>query len=170
MTHPEVFWIREKEAEPGQLGIMPRPRGGHKLKTDIRGLKEQGVEWLVCLLEVWELRALDLTEEDLLCEKHGIGFLRFPIPDFGVPEDRSQFLELVKSLSAKLDGGAHIVIHCHGGVGRSSMTAAGVLLERGVPAEQVFGLIGRYRGKKVPETREQEVWVLNSLPSIQSPK
>jgi protein-tyrosine phosphatase len=161
MTHPEIFWIKENETAPGQLGTMRRPRGGHKLESDIRGLKEQGVEWLVCLLEVWEMRALGLTEEDLLCEKHGIGFLRFPIPDFGVPEDRSQFLELVKFLSAKLAGGAHVVIHCHGGVGRSSVVAAGVLLERGVTAEQVFELIGRYRGKRVPETREQEEWVLS---------
>lgn len=160
MTHPEVFWIREKDVQPGQLGIMPRPRGGDMLEADIKGLKEQRVALLVCLLQDWELKALDLTAEASLCEKHGIGFQHFPIPDFGVPEDRSLFLEFVKSLSAKLDGGAHVVIHCHGGVGRSSVTAAGVLLERGVSREQVFGLIGRYRGKKVPETREQTEWVV----------
>lgn len=160
MTHPEVFWIKVNEAAPGQLGIMPKPRGGKKLEFDIRGLKEQGVEWLACLLEVWELIALDLTEEDLLCEKHGIGFLRFPIPDFGVPADKAQFTAFVKSLSTKLDQGAPIVIHCHGGVGRSSVVAAGVLLERGVSVEQVFDLIGQYRGKKVPETPEQEAWVM----------
>lgn len=159
MTHPEIFWIKVNEAAPGQLGIMPRPRGGHKLEADIRGLKEQGVEWLVCLLEDWELKALDLIAEGSLCEKHGIGFLHFPIPDFGVPADRAQFAGFAKSLSDKLDIGAHIVIHCHGGVGRSSVVAAGVLLERGVSGEQVFGLIGRYRGKKAPETREQEEWL-----------
>lgn len=160
MTHPDVFWIREKEAGPGQLGIMPRPRGGHKLEADIKGLKEQGVALLVCLVEDWELKALDLTAEARLCEKHGVGFLHFPIPDFGVPTDKVQFLAFVKSLSEKLDLGAHIVIHCHGGVGRSSVAAAGVLLERGVSKEQVFDLIGRYRGKKVPETREQAEWVV----------
>jgi protein-tyrosine phosphatase len=162
MIHPEIFWIKEKETGPGQLGIMPRPRGGHKLEADIRGLKEQGVEWLVCLVEDWELKALGLTAEGRLCEQQGIGFLHFPIPDFGVPKDKSQFSALVKSLSEKLDQSAHIVIHCHGGVGRSSVVAAGVLLERGVPTEQVFALIGRYRGKKVPETREQEEWVFRA--------
>ena len=155
----DVFWIREKETAPGQLGIMPRPRGDKWLAADIRSLREQGVGALVCLVEDWELKALGLTEERRLCEKNGIDFLHFPIPDFGVPADRSRFSALVKSLSEKLDQGVPVVIHCHGGVGRSSVAAAGVLLERGVSADQVFDLIGLHRGKKVPETREQAEWV-----------
>lgn len=155
----DVFWIREKETAPGQLGMMPRPRGDKWLAADIRSLKDEGVGVLACLVEDWELKALGLTEEARLCEKYGIDFLHFPIPDFGVPADRARFSAFVKSLSEKLDQGVHIVIHCHGGVGRSSVAVAGVLLERGVSCDQVFDLIGRHRGKKVPETAVQERWL-----------
>jgi protein-tyrosine phosphatase len=154
-----IFWILEPAPAKGRLGIMPRPRGGQKLDADIRSLKEQDVDLLVCLVEEWELKALDLTAEGALCKKQGIDYLHFPIPDFGVPGNKIQFTEFTRSLSGKLDHGAHIVIHCHGGIGRSSVAAAGVLLQRGVSKEAVFDLIGRYREKKVPETQEQEDWV-----------
>lgn len=160
--HPEVYWIREPEPEPGRLGIMPRPRGGHKLDTDIRGLNQQGVTLLVCLLEDWEQKALDLTAEAGLCEKHGMGFLHFPIPDFGVPQDKAEFTVFVKSLSEKLKHGAQIVIHCHGGIGRSSVVAAGVLLESGATREGLFEKISGHRGRRVPETAEQAEWVLGA--------
>lgn len=157
-TLPKVFWIREPETAPGQLGLMPRPRGGDQLEADIKGLKAQGVDLLVCLVEEWEQKSLDLTAEPRFCLIHNIEFRHFPIPDFGFPKDDAAFLAFTRSLSQKLDLGKKAVVHCHGGIGRSSLTAAGVLVHRGIPAEMVFEVISRHREHPVPETEEQKEW------------
>lgn len=156
--HPRVYWIQEKETDPGQLGIMPRPGGDDQLDTDIKSLKKQGVNTLVCLVEQWEQKALGLTAEESICAKYEIEFLHFPIPDFGVPADDAGFMALVHDLAGRLGDGKKVVVHCHGGIGRSSIVAAGVLWKRGVALNSVFEIIGRHREHQVPETTEQKLW------------
>ncbi|MBK7407306.1 MAG: dual specificity protein phosphatase family protein [Saprospirales bacterium] len=156
--HPKVFWIQEPETAPGQLGMMPRPQGGDKLEADIKGLKDQGLNILVCLVEAREQKTLDLTAEARICAQYGIKFYHFPIPDFGVPNDNAEFVAFIHLLSGKLDEGRKVVVHCHGGIGRSSLAVAGVLVDRGVPVAEVFEKIRRHRAHRVPETREQAEW------------
>lgn len=158
--HPRIFWILEPETAPGRLGMMPRPQEGNKLEDDIKGLKAQGVDLVVCLLEDWEQRSLDLTAESRLCLVHNIEFRHFPIPDFGVPNDEAAFSAFTQSLSKKLDEGKNVVVHCHGGIGRSSMAAAGILVNRGVPIAEVFEKVSRHREHPVPETVEQADFIM----------
>jgi hypothetical protein len=60
----ELFWINA--ATKGQLGIMPRPRGGDWLDGEIQSLAEAGVKVVVSLLTADEVAEL----EDEECHHH----------------------------------------------------------------------------------------------------
>jgi len=78
----------------------------------------------------------------------------FPIPDFGIPEDRGAFLKLAQSVSSRLKTGANILIHCGAGIGRTGVLAICVLMVLGIPPEQAVEKI-KETGSG-PETEPQE--------------
>lgn len=57
---------------------------------------------------------------------------RFPIRDFGVPEDAATFLRCAGQIAGALRAGARIVVHCRGGIGRTGMMAQAVLVGLGM--------------------------------------
>ena len=59
------------------------------------------------------------------------------------------------------DGGV-IVIHCHGGIGRSSLLAAAVLTLLGSAPVRALETIAAVRGRPVPDTEAQRAWLLRS--------
>lgn len=153
----KVYWI--SGLEPGRLGIMPRPLGGAALEGELRSLKESEVDAVVCLLEPQEIAELNLAEEQSRCEAQGILYLSFPIGDFSVPRSKRETHVLARRLANFVQAGKTVVIHCRGGIGRSSLLASCVLSQLGVSIDDAFELIGSARGIKVPETEEQQAWV-----------
>jgi protein-tyrosine phosphatase len=147
---------------PGRLSIMPRPRGGGRLDGELRDLRAAGVDVLVCLLPATERRLLGLAGEPAAAARAGLAFHAFPIRDFGVP-DPGATAALVDTLAAEYRAGRHIAIHCRGGIGRSSLVAAALLVRLGTPVERVWQVIGAARGHPVPETAAQRRW-LTTLP------
>ena len=69
------------------LAIVLRPRGGDLLEDALLGLRRDGVDTLVSMLEEWEADFLGLAEEPHLAVQSGMTFLSFPIPDRGAPTD-----------------------------------------------------------------------------------
>jgi protein-tyrosine phosphatase len=52
-----------------------------------------------------------------------------------------------------------VAIHCRGGIGRSSLMAAAVLVQLGAAPEQAWDTVSVARGMPVPETEEQRAWL-----------
>ncbi|HCK74572.1 MAG TPA: hypothetical protein DHW19_06365 [Acidimicrobiaceae bacterium] len=52
-----------------------------------------------------------------------------------------------------------MVVHCRGGIGRSSTIAAAILTQLGVAPEDAMSRITAARGITVPETSAQRMWV-----------
>lgn len=155
----EIYWIKEEVIASGKLGTMARPRGNDWLEDEIKWLKTQDVHIVVSMLENSESYELGLQKEADLCKTHGIDFINFPIIDIHTPNNESQFVELISSLNASIKKGKHVVAHCRMGIGRSSLVAAGVLIQNGLNADNVFSTISEYRKLKVPDTKEQEEWM-----------
>lgn len=155
----KIHWI--DYLSDGKVGITPKPDGGNFLEDEIRNLSVQHIDTLISLLEKEEIKELELEEEENRCRQFGINFINFPIKDFSVPDDISQFKTLIEEISKKLKNGESIVIHCRMGIGRSSLLAAGILTANGLEAEEAFELISNARNVKVPETQEQIDWVKN---------
>ena len=83
----------------------------------------------------------------------------FPIQDRNVPASATDALEFAHSILDLLRSGKSVVIHCRGGIGRSAVIAACVLMHSGIPVDEAFEMIEKARGCLVPDTQEQREWV-----------
>ena len=155
-----VYWIHTLPNK-ARLGTMPRPQGGNALPAEIASLKEQGVDVLLCLLEEKEIEKLQLQEEQKLALEAGIEYHHFPIADFTLPQSADRTNALIAQLQQDLEAGLNIAIHCHGGIGRSTLIAGSVLISLGFTAQQALEMISEKRGVPVPDTEEQKQWLLN---------
>jgi protein-tyrosine phosphatase len=153
-----VLWIEGKE--PVGLAIVLRPRGGDGLKDDLAGIKQSGVETLVSLLEGNEALWLGLKDEGPLAEAVGMHFVSYPILDVHVPDDAAAFRDFVADLADRVRSGERIGVHCRGSIGRSTVTAACVLIHLGWKPKAALAAIEKARGCPVPDTVEQRRWIL----------
>jgi protein-tyrosine phosphatase len=144
------------------LAIMPHPRGGAQLRGELQHLRQEGYEVLVSLLDASELKLLLLEDEERLCSEAGIELISFPVKDFGVPASDEKAGMLAEQLHEYIANGRKVMIHCRGGIGRSSLIAGAVLVRGGMSAEEAIAVISSCRGCKVPETGEQAAWLKGS--------
>ena len=134
---------------------MAAPRSGEGLQDDAAALADAGVTDVVCLLPDDELARLGLAAEPDLLARKGLRVHRLPVPDFGVPAEDAA-AALAEVVADRLSDGASVVVHCRGGVGRSSTVAATVLVREGLRPEEAWKVLARARGRRVPETGAQE--------------
>jgi protein-tyrosine phosphatase len=145
---------------PGQLAIVPRPRGGDWLTDELRSLKDEGFDVLVSLLTEAESEELGLVHEADLCREKGLAYFNFPIPDLGVPESGPKAQRFVGELHRALVAGKKVAVHCRQGIGRSGLIAASLLVTSGMDPESAFRRVSVARGLSTPETVEQKNWVV----------
>jgi len=151
-----MFWIHSPE--PGGLAIAPRPHGGERLAQEIALWRAAGVDLVLSLLEPHEVHELELAGEEQACMRAGMAFLSFPILDRGVPESIGRTCEIVAVCRDRLREGQNLLLHCHGGIGRSSIMAACILASLGIEPQTAFERIEKARGEKVPDTADQRKW------------
>ena len=143
----------------GQLSVMARPSGELDLEAELRGLRHQSVEHVVSLLEADEASDLGLADEGPLCSRLGLGFTGFPITDFDIPTRRENAIELVETLYGEIFSGAHVVIHCRAGIGRTGLIACALLVRDGLSPGEAMHKASFARGAPMPITGEQVEWV-----------
>lgn len=144
-------------------GEYPGDKDETVARQKINHMVHFGVKHFVDLTEEGELKPYD----HLLPE--GTTYLRFPIPDCGVPQSIESVNRLLDKISdfEKMDG--YTYIHCWGGVGRTG-TIVGCLKARelqqsgsGYDALTVlrnfFRDMPKSAYRKTPETAEQEAFV-----------
>ena len=153
----DLFWIQGPG--PGRIGVMPRPYGGEGLEDDILDLRRQEVDTLVSLLERSEVERYELEREGELCAAMGIDFLPYPIPDHTAPKDLRSTTLFARGLAERYRRSRRILVHCLAGIGRSPTIAGAVLLEAGLPLDEVLRRMSDARGYPVPEMPEQLVWL-----------
>ena len=151
----ELYWI-EGALSP-RLAIMARPRAGDWLEDEVAHWRRSGVGLVVSLLEGDEVRELGLERRESLCEANGIAFLSFPIPDREVPD-----AQCAKRFAQGIaQGDKAIAIHCRAGIGRASIMAAAILVNRGFAPDDALLAIERARRLPIPDTAAQRAWVMD---------
>jgi protein-tyrosine phosphatase len=160
----DTYWI--PGPWPGRLAIVPRPRGGDWLQSDIHAWRKAGIDDVVSLLEQKEALELDLEAEDEQCEACDMNFRSYPVADRGVPKSRDSFATLLHELHATLRKGRTVAVHCRQGIGRSALVAAGLLVSAGISPEDAFQVVERARLQPVPDTDEQRRWLIQLAPSL----
>ena len=167
-----VYWIYEPaKAAPGAggrdlqfplpLAVVLCPQGGRDLEREMAHLKRSGVQTLVSLLSHDQVDMLSLGREEMLAERAGMEFLHFPIPDHELPPDAKAFRAFVADLAQRVQAREHIGIHCWGSIGRATVTAACTLIHLGWEPRAALAAVETARGCPVPDTEEQERWILN---------
>ena len=153
----DIYWI--KDAPCGRLAILGRPRAGEWLHEEITDWAANGLTDVDSLLEDHEVRELELTREAELVRQAGLDFERFPIPDRGVPASLDLAHDMWRRLEAKLRNKRSVGIHCRASIGRAGLVAVGTLLFLGVAEELAWQHASLARGRQIPDTDEQRLWV-----------
>lgn len=144
---------------PGKLALAARPRGGDWLDGEMARWRQAGVDTVLSLLTSEEEDDLDLVNEGPEAEAHGVAFVSFPIPDYQVPSSESELAKVLERLAADLSSGKNVLVHCRGGIGRSPLVAACLLVMKGWDPEKAVRLLRAAVGTSVPETPEQCRWI-----------
>lgn len=143
---------------PWAIALTHCPGRDGDLDGDVAAIVAWRATMLLSLVEDGEFADVAGFEQRL--GRHGIGWLRYPIPDYGTPCDPSAWRALAGELRAALDRGGRLVIHCRAGLGRSGMIAARLLVERGQMVEAAIAAVRRARPGAI-ETAGQEAWIAN---------
>ena len=114
---------------------------------------------VVSLLTQTEALDLGLKDEEHVVHARGLTHISFPIEDYSVPASANSLRQLVSQLAERLGRGETVGIHCRGGIGRSSVVAACLLLTEGLSVQSAFEQIETARGRPVPDTIYQRDWV-----------
>lgn len=146
---------------PMPLGIVLCPRGGKHLYSELLHLRRSGVQTLVSLLSDEQVAMLELEEEGLQARRIGMIFLHHPIPDHQLPPDIDAFKKFAGDLANRLRAGQRIGIHCWGSIGRATVAAACTLIHLGWDPRRALTAVEIARGLPVPDTEEQERWIIN---------
>jgi len=157
-----IFWV-DGNPSPG-VAIVLRPGWTGSLAREMKAMKRAGIDVLVSLQELDEAEDFGLVDEGSFATRAGMEFLSFPIPDHHVPPDPAKFQSFIRQLEHKHEEGKKIAVHCQGSIGRATVTAACLLIQLGWEPKTALKEIESTRGCEIPDTPEQEAWILHYQP------
>ena len=129
------------------------------LATDLRRLREVfHVDTLVSLVEDHELQAVRIADLLAASRAAGIAVIRFPIADASVPVSLRDTGALVADIVGELRNERTVVVHCMGGLGRSGLIVACVLITLGASSSGAISSVRSARPGAI-ETAAQEEFV-----------
>ena len=157
---PNLLHIDEVEipSSRGLIGITACP-GRKDLVLDLAVMQSWGAEILISLIEPAEYAALGIEKmPDTI--PAGMRYLQLPIPDGSIPDSawELRWIRESPSIHSVLDRGGRVCVHCMGGLGRSGLVTARLLIEFGIPSEQAIRMVRAARPGAI-ETPEQEAYV-----------
>jgi len=131
------------------------------LERDLKAIVEWGANAVVTLMEAHEIIQLGVPDLGNRCEALGLAWFHLPIKDVSIPDAafESSWKTVGHMLRKELKQRRGIVIHCRGGLGRTGLVAARLLIELGEQPDHALQRVRLVRPGAV-ETRQQEEYVL----------
>ncbi len=150
---------------PGKYdpGAMTGP-WARDLDADLKAVTTWGGSTLITLMEQQELELLKVTNIGQQARSLGLDWYHLPIKDASIPTAtfETRWGKVGRELREQLAGGQSIVIHCRGGLGRTGLLAAWLLIDLGEAPRRALTRVRRVRPGAV-ETDEQEEYVLGRV-------
>lgn len=159
-------------ASLGQIGLTFCPGKCHRglsgdhwrrdLDSDIALIRDWGADVWLNLMENQDLLSVGLDPFGFAnaVENTGMVYYHLPIVDGGIPDqqlDAAWHAKHSNELLHYLRRGRKLLIHCRGGLGRTGMIAARLLVDMGCPAVNAIALVRQVRPGAI-ENQRQEVW------------
>ncbi|KAG7466160.1 hypothetical protein MATL_G00161850 [Megalops atlanticus] len=161
-TPLQVSWLPLSVVECSQvLGICPLPGCKFKdvrrnLQKDIGELQDQGVQDVFVFCTRGELHKYRVPCLLDAYQQQGFRVHHLPFPDGGIPE-LAQCCQILDELQHCLENNRKTVIHCYGGLGRSGLMAACLLLKLSVTMtpDKAIDILQQLRGGGAIQTVKQ---------------
>jgi len=143
-THPLRIDTLQPPTLPGPIGMTfcPGKKGialyggawSRDIHMDITRIKAWGAGALVTILEEHEFELLGVPELGAVASEHALEWIYLSIRDSGTPS--SPFEETWPAarerIRSHLSSGQGVVFHCRGGLGRTGLVVARLLIEEGI--------------------------------------
>jgi ADP-ribosyl-[dinitrogen reductase] hydrolase len=167
-THPLQINNVQPPGVPGQIGMTFCPgkvrkhslSGGEwnrDLATDLAVIQQWGARAIVTLMESHELASHQVHDLPMMIPE-GIEFFHLPMPDGGVPDTawEQQWEKTGAVIRDLLSRGEKVLIHCLGGLGRTGLVAAKILVEFGAPPAAAIRQVRAARPGTIENTRQEQ--------------
>jgi protein-tyrosine phosphatase len=154
-----MFFFEVTGLPAGRLAVVTRPRGD-ALQQEMTDLRAEGYDTLVSALTPPEEAEYGLTQEGAAAVAAGLRYVALPIGDYGLPAPGTLEAPL-RELANALRSGAAIGVHCGQGIGRAPLIVASLLRHGGLGADDAWARLRTARGRRVPDTEDQKLWVKN---------
>jgi ADP-ribosyl-[dinitrogen reductase] hydrolase len=152
---------------PGKIDDRAMTGRWHRdLGVDLDVIAEWQPDLILTVMESHEFDALGVPQFAEVLSRRFPGWRQLPIVDVGVPDEI--FEQAWKRTGAEarsvLARGGKVLIHCRGGIGRTGMIAARLLVELGESPQKAIASVRKGRPSRI-ETRGQEehvraqVWI-----------
>lgn len=149
------FQIIPKASETGVLLISGLPGAKYRetrrrLEDDLEVLKEEGIDCIVPLVTLYEMRRYKVSKLLSKYKENGFDIYHCPIEDGLIP-GQDQASKLILWIQEALTKGKKLLVHCFGGFGRAGLVAAcAVILQ--CPEMSRDDVIAYLRGLRGPRT------------------
>jgi ADP-ribosyl-[dinitrogen reductase] hydrolase len=165
---------------PGFIGVIgltlcpgkkdPGRGWDRDLDIDADAIRRWGAEIVVTLVEDHEFGLLNVRRLPDAVERLGMKWVHLPIRDVSVPDAKFEAAWATAGLELRecLQRGGSILVHCRGGLGRTGMVAARLLVELGMDPRDAVDAVRRVRLGAI-ETREQTLYVLGCRRVVDEP-
>src|SRR5512140_2607995 len=161
---PACYWV-----VPGRLLVGEHP-GSHsraEAMERLRSFLAAGVTCFIDLTQPQEMASYEALLPFATPTGRRVEYLRQPIPDHDVPEDRGTMERILVLLDDALAAGHMVYLHCRAGIGRSATVAGCWLANQRGSAELALQELQEYwkqssqsiRWPEIPETEAQEDFV-----------
>ncbi|CAL8302244.1 unnamed protein product [Boreogadus saida] len=162
LTPFHISWLPLSVVESAQfLGICALPgckfkENRRNLQRDVDELQNQGVQDVFVFCTRGELNMYRVPSLLEAYRRQGFRVHHLPFPDGGAPE-LEQCGQILKELQSSLEDQRRTVIHCYGGLGRSGLIAACLLLQLSVTmtANKAIEILRELRGGGAIQTVKQ---------------
>lgn len=132
----------------GTLIFTPCPgTKGASLRDSLAQLAQAGARAVITVMPDDEMARNEVTALPEACRDMGLQWFHFPIEDDASPGEafRQAWGKDKERVFGMLDRRETVAIHCKGGSGRTGLMAAIVMLERGMPLDQVVDRVKSLR-------------------------
>lgn len=138
------------------------------LHADLDALRDWGASTIVTVMQRDELDLLRVPDLGPQVRARGMNWHHLPVLDQSVPNRDFPriWANLTKLLQRELAAGRKIVVHCRGGLGRTGLIAALLLMDMGHGARDAMSRVRQVRSARAIETPEQEDYVRRYAPYL----